>query len=230
MPTTRRTSKRTAVTHDDTIDLSRAEFVYKQLREEIEGGELRAGQRLREAELAERLRVSRTPVREAMRRLRSEGLIEIAQSRETIVINLDMQRVRELYALREALEGTAARFAARHASPAEIATIRQIFDASMTTANKPAEHARMNRRLHHAIHAAAHNRYLTQALDLLSSSLALLPGTTFEAPGRMDAARDEHRAIVEAIEARNAAKAEELARQHIQMAGLTRMRMMFDTY
>jgi DNA-binding GntR family transcriptional regulator len=210
----------------DEQDLSRAELAYKRLREGIRAGEFRPGQRLREAELATRLNVSRTPVREAIRRLASDGLIEVAPSRGMMIINLEKQQVRELYALRETLEGAAARMAAQHASPAEIETMHELLDAGRA-AEEPREIARLNLLFHRAIQDAAHNRYLGQALVQLSDSLALLPGTTFEVPGRPEVAHAEHMAVVAAIESRAPEKAEELARHHIAMAGSTRIRMMF---
>jgi DNA-binding GntR family transcriptional regulator len=210
----------------DERDLSRAELAYKRLRQGIRVGEFRPGQRLREAELATLLNVSRTPIREAIRRLASDGLIEFAPSRGVMIINLDKQQVRELYALRETLEGAAARLAAQHASPAEIAAMRELLEAGKL-AQEPGQLARLNRLFHQAIHDAAHNRYLAQALVQLSDSLALLPGTTFEVPGRSEAAYEEQLAIVDAIESRELKKAEELARHHIAMAGQTRIRMMF---
>jgi DNA-binding GntR family transcriptional regulator len=210
----------------DEQDLSRAELAYKRLRHGIRVGEFRPGQRLREAELATQLNVSRTPIREAIRRLASDGLIEVAPSRGVMIIRLDKQRVRELYALRETLEGAAARMAAQHASPAEIATMRELLEAGKA-AQELGQIARLNQLFHQAIQDAAHNRYLAQALVQLSDSLALLPGTTYEVPGRSEAAYEEHMAIVNAIEGRQPEKAEEFACHHIAMAGQTRIRMMF---
>jgi len=210
----------------DEQDLSRAELAYKRLREGIRAGEFRPGQRLRETELAARLNVSRTPVREAIRRLASDGLIEVAPSRGVMIIDLSKQQVRELYALRETLEGAAARLAAQHASPAEIEAMGELLQACRA-AGQAQEIARLNLLFHQTIQDAAHNRYLAQALLHLSDSLALLPGTTFEAPGRAASAHEEHEAIVEAIAARDPDRAEHLARHHIAMAGSTRMRMMF---
>jgi DNA-binding GntR family transcriptional regulator len=208
-------------------DLSRAEFTYKRLRQGIRSGEFRPGQRLREAELAQRLAVSRTPVREAIRRLVSDGLVEIAPSRGMMIIELDRERVRELYALRESLEGTAARLAAREARPEEIEEMRSLLARSLAALPDPAEMARLNRLFHNVVHAAARNRYLAQALVQLADSLALLPGTTFEAPDRTAAGHAEHQAIFEAIEGRRPEEAERLARQHIEAARIIRMRMMF---
>ena len=210
----------------DEQDLSRAELAYKRLRQGIRVGEFRPGERLREAELATRLNVSRTPIREAIRRLASDGLIEVAPSRGVMIIKLDKQQVRDLYALRETLEGTAARMAAQHASSAEIATMRELLEAGKAV-QEPRQLAHLNQLFHQAIQDAAHNRYLAQALVQLSDSLALLPGTTYEVPGRAEAAYQEHLAIVEAINSRELEKAEELARHHIAMAGQTRIRMMF---
>src|SRR3954451_18785955 len=209
-------------------NLSRADFVYQRLRLGIRSGDYRPGDRMREADLAAKLNVSRTPIREAIRRLASEGILEVAASRGVMIIQLDKQQVRELYALREALEGTAARLAAHHASTGEISEMRELLERPENTKERPEVVAKLNRVFHRTIHDAAHNRYLAEALEQLSDSLALLPGPTFEAPGRVAGAHAEHLAILAAIEKRDPEEAERLARQHIQMAGQTRMRMMFD--
>jgi DNA-binding GntR family transcriptional regulator len=209
-------------------NLSRADFVYQRLRNGIRSGDFRPGDRMREAALAAKLNVSRTPIREAIRRLASEGLLEVAASRGVMIVQLNNQQVREVYALREALEGTAARFAAQHASQGEIVEMREVLEQSRQRGTTPEAGAKFNRMFHRAIHDAAHNRYLAQALQQLYDSLALLPGTTFAAPGRAEAAYTEHVAILTAIEKRDADKAETLARKHINAAGKIRMRMMFD--
>ena len=211
----------------DSRNISRADFVYQRLRLGIGSGEFRPGDRLREAELATQLNVSRTPIREAIRRLASDGLVEVAPSRGVMFIQLDKQQVRELYALRESLEGTAARLAAQHASPTEIVVMKEILDVIEKASKSPAEVAKANRLFHHSIHDAAHNRYLAQALLQLDDSLALLPGTTFQSPGRSEAANREHQEILAAIAARDPELAERAARKHIQASGQVRIRMMF---
>ncbi len=210
-------------------NLSRADYVYQWLREQMRSGGFSPGDRLREVELAVRLGVSRTPIREAIRRLASDGLVEGAPSRGVMFIRLDKQQVREIYSLRTVLEGAAARLAAQHASEGEIALMRELIGSIEDVGNSPEAHGRNNRILHQAICEAAHNRYLMQALTQLSDSLGLLPGTTFQIPGRPVEARKEHLAIVAAIERRDADEAERLARQHIQLAGQVRFRMMFET-
>lgn len=210
-------------------NLSRADFVYQRLRQGIRSGEFRPGDRMREADLAAKLNVSRTPIREAIRRLVSEGLLEVAGARGVMIIQLDKQQVRELYALRESLEGTAARLAAHHASATEIEEMRDLLQRPDNVDVTPESIAKFNRIFHETIRDAAHNRYLAQALEQLSDSLALLPGTTFEAAGRPEAAHAEHLAILNAIASRDPDSAEKLARDHIRAAGQTRMRMMFET-
>lgn len=208
-------------------DLSRAEFAYQRLVAMMRSGELPAGQRLRELELAERLKVSRTPIREALRRVASEGLAQVYPGRGLAVAEYDKQQVRELYALRAVLEGTAAQFAALHASPAELELMSEILDRCTEVFDAPDGMMRMNVRFHDAIHEAAHNRYLVQALAQISNALALLPGTTFAMPDRPAIAHAEHLAVMDALRRRAPEEADRLMREHITNAGATRMRMMF---
>ena len=214
---------------DDNEFLSRAEYAYEQLLGRIRRGEFRSGQRLTEAALAAQLNVSRTPIREALRRLTADGLIEIAPGRGMMITRYDQSAVRELYFLRKVLEGAAASQAAQHATAEDIATMRFCLKKSEAAQADAEDLAKINLALHRAIHDAARNSFLNKALGQLSDSLSLLPSTTFAYPGRPTAALAEHEAIVEAIANRDAARAEELARQHIEKAAMIRMAMMFET-
>lgn len=212
----------------DDKGLSRSQIVYSTLKGQIRDGSLKPGQRMREIEIAEAQGVSRTPVREAMNRLVSEGLLEISAARGIAVTELSKQQVLEIYALREFLEGASARFAAQHASPPEMRSLRDLVDYTDTIPeDEPAQHAQLNKRFHGQIAEAAHNNYLGRALVLLSDSLMLVPGTTFEHPGRVKAVHAEHIAILDAIEARDPDGAERAAREHIRRAGEVRLQMLF---
>lgn len=208
-------------------NLSRAEYAYQRIREAIRSGEFQPGQRLREADLAEHFRVSRTPIREAIRRITADGLLELVPGRGLAVAQFSMQQVRELYFLRAVLEGASAALAAQYASPSEIKAMQDLLDQSAGTFDLPAETARLNALFHQVIHEAARNRYLSQALDQMSDALLLLPGTTFEAPGRSVLALAEHRDILDAIIARSPEQAEQTSRNHIRRASETRIAMMF---
>ncbi|MCB4823166.1 GntR family transcriptional regulator [Roseicella aerolata] len=202
---------------------SLADRAYDLFREGLRTGTFRPGQRLLETELAEQLGMSRTPVREAIRRLQSEGLIAHLPARGLCVAAYDAAQVDELYVMREALEGTAARLAAQHAGRPEIALLqRMLAQEEGLTGEAAAEH---NRRFHRALHQAAHNRYLLRSLSAISDALLLLGPTTLETAGRAAAARAEHARIVAAIAARDGAAAEAAARAHIAAAHEARLAM-----
>jgi DNA-binding GntR family transcriptional regulator len=212
----------------DNSGISRSQLVHNWLKGLIREGTFQPGQRIREAEIAERLGVSRTPVREAMNRLISEGLLALNPIRGFAVAELDKQQVLEIYALREFLEGASARFAAQHASPPEIDSLHEMLAQSLKIPEEePRKQAKLNREFHAAISGAAHNRYLQRALTGLADSLGLVPGTTFEAKGRAKAVYDEHLAIVNAIEERDPVRAEAAAREHIRKAGEVRLKLLF---
>lgn len=205
---------------------SRGELAYAKLKEAIRAGQLKPGQRIRENEMAESLAMSRTPVREALRRLEADGLLTFAPYRGMVIAELDHQAVMELYQMREVLEGTAAGLAARHASEAEVAILKDLMAADRRSAD-PRETAQHNRQFHGAVYRSAHNRYLLKTLNVLGDAMALLGMTTLSLTGRSDTAREEHAAIVHAIEGRDADAAEQAARHHIREAQRARLRLMF---
>jgi len=191
---------------------------YERLLNAIDSGELPPGSRLRESQIAERLGISRTPVREALRQLEAQGLVTHEPHRGVVVAELDYDQLGELYAVREVLEGTAARLAARHASPEEVDVLRELAEAHAPLVDDPDALAEANKHFHRQINRACHNRYLNSMLENMRVNLALLSGTTFALPERRRAAVEEHRAIVDAIAAGDEARAERLARQHISSA------------
>jgi DNA-binding GntR family transcriptional regulator len=208
--------------------LPRGEYAYVSLRGAIRAGQLTPGQRVRETEIAEWLGISRTPVREALMRLEAAGLVQSASHSGFVVNRLDNAEVRELYAMREVLEGMAARLAAQHASDTEILTLRKLLEQHATARADAERLAAINLRIHRTIYEAAHNRFLLGALNALSDSLALLGETTYRAEGRGDSAHREHGKVVDAIEARDADAAESAAREHIRESREVRLAMMFD--
>lgn len=211
---------------DDFRNASRAELVYRALRTAIRDGEMAAGERLRETDIAEKLGVSRTPVREALQRLTAEGLLSVTAGRGVIITEFDKQQVLELYALREVLEGAASAFAAERASETDIETLRHLIEEEARGSNEGRSLAAANRAFHAALCEAAHNRYLTSAINALADSIDLMQGTTIAAEGRRATAEAEHRAIVDAIERRDPATAERIARDHIREARRIRLRML----
>ncbi|MGJ4932033.1 GntR family transcriptional regulator [Bradyrhizobium sp. HKCCYLS2038] len=209
----------------DRDNVSLGEAVFRALCQGLESGVYRSGDRLREDEVAQRLNVSRTPVREAFGRLMAKGWVQPAGGRGLIVRSLDPSEVLELYAMREILEGAAARLAAQHAAPAEIAALHDIHARFMAAVGDAAELARLNRLMHGAIQRAARNRYLDSALADMHVAISLLGTTTFAAEGRPATAAAEHAELIEAIAARDPHGAEAIARKHIREALRTRLSM-----
>jgi DNA-binding GntR family transcriptional regulator len=201
---------------------SRAEFVYDSLRDAISDGRITAGERVREEEVARNLGVSRTPVREALQRLQQRGVLVLGAGRGLVVPRLSQQQVIELYAMREILEGSAARFAALHASAAEIAILYDLQEQLRVAEGDAMLHIRLNRRFHQAIYEAAHNRYLMQTLESLHDSFVLLRSATLRLPHRPRNSDEERRRIIAAIEKRDPDLAEKEAREHILQAQRTR--------
>lgn len=207
---------------------SLGEFVRTKVREAIETGRFEPGARVRENDVADWLKVSRTPVREALRHLEAEGLLVFVPWRGVIVAELDRSQVAELYKVRAALEGLAASLAARHISDTELSLMRDVL-ARSERASDAKVLADLNKQFHEAIYLASHNRYLVQNLNSLRGSLALLRGTTYSFVGRPEQAQSEHRAIFEAIAKRDPAAAEAAARQHLVGAELARLTMMAES-
>ena len=225
---TAKSRRRPAIGGAEAQSLPRGEYAYVSLRGAIRNGQLTPGQRVRETEIAEWLGISRTPVREALMRLEAAGLVQSASHSGFVVNSLDNAEVRELYAMREVLEGMAARLAAQHASDAEILTLRKLLEQHAAARDDAERLAGINLRIHQTIYEAAHNRFLLRALNALSDSLALLGETTYRAEGRGDSALREHGKVVDAIEARDADTAESAARKHIRESREVRLTMMFD--
>jgi DNA-binding GntR family transcriptional regulator len=208
--------------------LSRGEQAYRRLRDAIQSGDLKPGDRLLEVELAKLLGNSHTPVREALGRLESDGLAVRDPHRGMIIAELDGSMIAELYTVGEVLEGAAAALAARHASEAEISTLRQIADRDRTFAREPERLAINNRLFHEALYRSAHNRYLPKTLNALHGSMALVRTSLAYSEQRIELTIAQHQGIVAAIERQDSKAAEEIARAHIQDARKARLALLLE--
>ncbi len=220
-----------AIFKDDSPDPaggkgSRGASAYQRLRDAIATGRLKPGARVLESELASLLDMSRTPIREAIAALEADGLVSIDGGRGRVVTKLDYQSVMELYAVREVLESTAAGLAARNASEMEIAALREMLDLEeqiLEDAGKLADH---NRRFHQAIYYCSHNRYIVRMLQYIQTGMLLLQPAGRTGISRRDTGLAEHRALVDAIEARDPAAAEAAMRNHVRRAQQARIKLL----
>jgi len=201
-----------------------AKDAYALILEAIDSHVFVPGNRLVESELADRFGVSRTPIREALQRLETQGLLT-RDGRSLVVASLDHTQMAELYVVRGELEGLAARLAARHATPEEVGVLRDMLEKDQAFLNDPAALSRANRRFHKQIHLASHNRFLVQQLDLVHRSMALLATTSIAAEGRPQDTLAEHAQIVKAIEDNDGDAADRALRDHISKAYITRLKL-----
>jgi DNA-binding GntR family transcriptional regulator len=206
---------------------SRGETAYRRLRDAIREGQVKPGDRIMEIEAAQWLGVSRTPVRDAIRRLEAEGMLQHEPRNGLVVARLDRQAVMELYVMREILEGTAARLCARHASDMELQDLADLVARERELAGDFEGLARHNQRFHEAIHRGAHNRYLEKSLAAVNDSMGLLGTPLMLLPHRAKTAAQEHARLVAAIQRRDPDASEEAARQHVRAAQRERLKRLF---
>ncbi|MEW6045335.1 MAG: GntR family transcriptional regulator [Bacillota bacterium] len=197
-----------------------ASEVYKHLSEAILSGVLAPGTRLKEADLARQLGVSATPVREALRRLGDDGLVEYQYRKGCWVRALSAREVREVYVVREAVEGMAARLAAVNRSEDGLAQLLKLQEKGRAAlgANDLDEYHRYNAAFHEAIVEQSGCRLLEETLTPIRHQIRLLTLHTVRYPGRPNVAVEEHEQILGAIERRDADEAERLMRFHIRRA------------
>ena len=197
---------------------------YQQLITRIQKGLLKPGDYLREQVIAEELGVSRTPVREALRRLESDGLV-ISEPRFGMVIrDLSYAEVVELYEIREVLERTAAQMSARVITAIELQELELIQGAMEKARHDSREMAVLNHVFHVAVLNSAKNRYLWKALESVQKAMLILGPSTMEFPERADTAIEEHRLLLEALRARDVEKAERVMGEHLTNAQRYRLK------
>ncbi len=203
---------------------SSGEAAYDALIASIRSGQYPPGRRLREEEVGESLRLSRTPVREALRRLEAEGIVEHRPRIGAIIRQLSHAEVVELYEMRIVLERTAAELAARHGSQAEFDTLEARNEEIAREKANPSHAASLNQMFHRGLYLAGRNRFLLEAARALNNSLLLLGPTTYGDGDRVDIVVKEHRAIVAALRDGDSSAAGAAAEAHLQTSLRYRLR------
>jgi DNA-binding GntR family transcriptional regulator len=194
------------------------DHVYSALRERILSGDLPRGAKLRQASLADELGVSRTPLREALRRLSAEGLVEFLPNRGATVSELDFGDMRHAWSARVAIEPGAARLAAERRHAPAIAAMRAAIDHQRGAAGNKIESFAANRAFHLALAAASGNPHLTRFAEMLWVPRLGVPIYQAQAaePAGPQAWAAEHERIADAIASGDADAAERLTRAHVQ--------------
>ena len=192
--------------------------VYAVVRERILSGELPAGSRLPQTSLADELGVSRTPLREALRRLSTEGLVVLEANRGATVAGHDLGDMLHAWRARLALEPAAARLAAEARVPEALARMETAVSQQRLVAEDVAESFALNREFHLALVAASGNPHLEQfsrMLWLTRIGVPIFAGQAADHPEDVRRWADEHEAILEAVRSGRGAAAERLTREHV---------------
>ncbi|MGE5415307.1 MAG: GntR family transcriptional regulator [Acidobacteriota bacterium] len=196
------------------------EVVFETLREAIIGGVLKPGERMMEVQMAEELGVSRTPVREAIRKLELEGFVVMIPRKGAYVAGISLKDVADVFEIRAALEGLAASLAAERITEEELEELERILvrKAEIIEANDLLQLVEIDTLFHENLYKASRNEKLVQIINNLREQIQRFRSTSLAYPGRMKEALDEHRKIVEAISERNISLAQHLAQEHIENA------------
>lgn len=196
------------------------------IREAITQGRLEPGARLKEETLAAELGLSRTPIREALLLLQSEGLVEAVPNRGAFVRSYDPADLRDMYELRALLEGHAAKLAAERIAGAQLKELRAScarFERLVERAAEPTtatvrELVRENGVFHDTVLAAAANERLAGMVRQVVAIPLVYKSYVWYSPDQVRASALAHAALVEAFEERDAVRAESLMREHISHA------------
>jgi DNA-binding GntR family transcriptional regulator len=195
------------------------ERVYRTLRAEILANALAPGTELQEVGLAERLGVSRGPIREALGRLASEGLVTIQARRGAFVTGLSKQAFLEAYQVREALEGLAVRLATPRLTPKDLRTMeRLIADMDRAAArNDVTRFFEKNAEFHRLFVELSENHRLQEMHRHLISDMGRYTRLSLALRGNMARSVEEHRRILEAARAGDTERSVELLREHVEI-------------
>lgn len=198
---------------------------YTRLRELILSDALGPGEAFTEATLAERLGVSRTPIREGLKRLEQDGLIE-RSGRGMRIKERSPEEILEIYEVRITLEAAAARAAASRRTALDMSRLDAIHkEMQGLSGADPAELVEWNNRFHGTLWKASHNATLEDVITRLITHLVRYPQTTLTFPGRWDRVLAEHTALIEAIRDQDPDRAAAVAADHMTTARDTRLSM-----
>ncbi|WP_227763956.1 GntR family transcriptional regulator [Zhaonella formicivorans] len=196
------------------------EIVFETMREAIISGQLKPGERLMEVQLAEEMGVSRTPVREAIRKLELEGFVVMVPRKGAYVADISTKDIADVFEIRAALEALAAGLAAERITDEELEELQRILvKVSKSAESHDLENLiQVDTEFHDVLYKASRNERLVQIISNLREQIQRFRSTTLAAPGRMKDALEEHKKIVDAISERNVALAAQLAQEHIENA------------
>lgn len=194
------------------------EVVTETLREAIVSGVLKPGERLMEIQLAEELGVSRTPVRESIRKLELEGFVVMVPRRGTYVADLSIKDINEVYEIRTVLDVLAAGLAAERITEEELEQLERLLVqiSEYVEQNNVEKLIETDSLFHDVLYRASRNDRLVGIINNLREQFTRFRSISMQYPGRMKNTVEEHTRLVEAIAQRNPELAQQIAREHME--------------
>ena len=196
------------------------------LRDAIQTRKINPGQEIDFAALAQKLGMSRTPIRESIRQLLTEGLLELLPGGTVCVTQLSAVEAEGFYHVRDELEIVAARAAAVHISDLEIEMLRANLSLFDKARGEPEKLSQIDNQFHTVLYDACNNNYLSQTLRRLRIKIGLLQGRPFNNPKRINDAYNEHASIIKALESHDPDIAESALAKHYSNARKSRLSLL----
>lgn len=196
--------------------------VFSQIQNDILNGLYQPGESLIETKLSEEMGVSRTPIREAIRQLELEGLVQSIPNKGAIVKGISAKDIEDIYTIRMLIEGLAARWAAEKITPGELEELKEAVELEefYTTKNDLSHLLRFDSRFHDIIYRACKSKPLMHTLSTFHHYVQKARSISMNSPGRAGQVLEEHKAILKAIIDRDADRAERLTTEHVRNASL----------
>jgi DNA-binding GntR family transcriptional regulator len=198
------------------VPATRAQEIYETLRTEIIQGDLRPNERITELDLAARLRVSRTPVREALQMLARDNLI-VSRRRGWVVYEFSLAEIRQLSQIRAALEGYAAGLAARHATADEIAALEEAYSRDLQEVRSERQRIVVaNERFHHEVNRLSGNPLLVTTIENTRRYYFNYQAASLYSDEELWRSMSDHDFIMSALRRGDSETAERVARRHVE--------------
>lgn len=203
------------------------DVVVDNIRQAIISGEFPAGMRLMELQLAEEMGVSRTPVREAIRKMELEGLVVMIHRRGAYVADISIKDINEVYEIRTALDVLAAGLAAERIDDDEIKQMKELLEADkpLVAAKDYPKIIENDTAFHDVIYKASRNKRCMNIISNLREQITAIRGRSMPYPGRLETMLKEHENIYEAIAQRSVDKAQKAVRTHMENAERTLLKV-----
>jgi DNA-binding GntR family transcriptional regulator len=190
--------------------------ISQEIEDAILSGQFKPRERLIEMDLLSRFGVSRTVIRDALKRLEAKGLVRATPYRGVVVADLTIEEIEEIYFLRAELEKIAARLVLKHITPAEVQQLKKLSkEVEKHLRSKTRQMIEVDSEFHRMMFKICHNSYLYEMIDYLRTKAHIVRYNAWSLPHRIEQSILEHREMIRAIEDRNLSQFEKLIVRHL---------------